>query len=142
MPNEITIQTNIPADIQTVWKLYTSPEHIIHWNFADPSWHCPSASVDLKKGGAYKARMEAKDGSFGFDFEAVIEEVKEPTRLVYILGDNRNVKVDLKETNQSTEVVVCFDAENENPLEMQREGWQSILNQFKTYVELKKTPQS
>lgn len=135
MPNEITIQTNIASEVSNVWKMYTSAEHVTGWNFADPSWHCPSASVDLKKGGLYKARMEAKDGSFGFDFEAVIDEVNEPHYLSYTLTDNRTVKIDLKETNKSTEVVVRFEAENENPIEMQRDGWQSILNQFKTYVE-------
>ncbi len=134
-PTNITIQATVKAEIAKVWKYYTNPEHIIHWNFASDDWCCPSASNDLKVGGKYIARMEAKDGSFGFDFEAIYDEIVAPQTLTYTMTDGRKVNVSLHEANGATEVTVIFEAENENPIDLQQQGWQMILNNFKAYVE-------
>lgn len=134
MNNKITISATINADASKVWDYYTHPEHIIQWNFADPSWHCPSASNDLNVGGQYFARMEAKDGSFGFDFEAVYTEIEDGKSFTYKFGD-RYATVNFDAISDQTEVTIIFDAETENPIEMQKNGWQAILNNFKQYTE-------
>lgn len=131
---KITIKATILADKQKVWNCYTQPEHITQWNFADPGWHCPRATNDLKVGGRYVARMEAKDGSFGFDFVAVYKEINEGENFTYEFG-GRRATVEFKETNGQTEVTITFDPENENSIELQRQGWQAILNNFKKYTE-------
>ena len=136
MSQKIVIQTRINAPKSLVWETYTQPQHVMGWNFADPSWHCPHAENDLRTGGRYVARMEAKDGSYGFDFEAVYTEVKLGERFTYEFG-GRFATVDFKEAEGQTEVTVTFDPENENPVELQRQGWQSILNNFKVYCESK-----
>lgn len=132
---KITIEVTINASPSKVWEYYTLPKHITNWNFADPSWCCPSASNDLKVGGKYSARMEAKDGSFGFDFEATYDDVKDKEKLAYTMPDSRTVLVSFDEEAGKTKVTTIFDAEGENPIEMQRDGWQAILNNFKSYVE-------
>ena len=132
---KITIHATISAGIQKVWNYYTQPEHITKWNFASPDWNCPSASNDMRIGGKYTARMEAKDGSFGFEFEATYSEITENQKFVYIMPDGREVSVSINEDNHLTNITVCFDAETENSVELQREGWQAILNNFKNYVE-------
>ncbi|KAB7530534.1 activator of HSP90 ATPase [Flagellimonas olearia] len=131
----ITIDAHIAATLDKVWDFYTKPEHITQWNFADDSWHCPSAKNDLRKGGKYLARMEAKDGSFGFDFEAVYDEVIPEEKMVFTLEDGRKTVVLFEESNAETKVTITFDAEKENSLEMQKNGWQAILNNFKKYTE-------
>jgi len=131
----ITIDVNIAATLDKVWDFYTKPEHITQWNFADDSWHCPSAKNDLQKGGKYIARMEAKDGSFGFDFEAVYDELVPEEKIVFTLEDGRKTTVLFEESNAETKVTITFDAEKENSLEMQKNGWQAILNNFKKYTE-------
>ncbi len=131
---KITIKETVLADKQKVWDYYTKPEHIIKWNFADPSWHCPTATNDMKIGGRYVARMEAKDGSFGFDFDATYVEINEGQSFTYEFG-GRFATVEFKETNGQTEVTITFDPETEHPIEMQRRGWQSILDNFKSYTE-------
>jgi uncharacterized protein YndB with AHSA1/START domain len=135
MDNKITINALIQANTPKVWKCYTSPEHIVNWNFADPSWHCPSASNDLRVGGRYITRMEARDGSVGFDFEAVYNEIRPGEGFRYTMPDGREVTVDLKREDDKTRVTVAFDPEKLNPEEMQRAGWQAILNNFKGYME-------
>lgn len=137
MYNKITIQASINADIHTVWNKYTEPSHIIHWNFASEDWCCPSASNDLKVGGKYVARMEAKDGSFGFDLEAIYDEIETLSKIKYHFSDNRVIEIFFESNNESTDVKIIFDAENENPQDMQRDGWQAILNNFKSYAEKK-----
>ncbi|WP_421772945.1 SRPBCC family protein [Gracilimonas sp.] len=132
---KITIQTTVDADVQKVWDYYSLPEHITNWNFASDDWHCPSAENDLQPGGRYKARMEAKDGSFGFDFEATYDEVIKQKKIVYTLDDGRKVVTDFESLEGKTKVITVFDAESENSIEMQKEGWQAILNNFKKYVE-------
>lgn len=131
---KISIRTTISADKQKVWDYYTQPEHITQWNFADPSWHCPSATNDLKVGGRYVARMEAKDGSSGFDFDAVYTEIKQGESFTYEFG-GRFATVEFKETNGQTEVTTTFDPEAENIIELQRIGWQAILDNFKKHTE-------
>lgn len=132
---KITIKAIISADRQKVWNYYTQPEHITKWNFADVSWHCPSASNDLRVGGKYLARMEARDGSFGFDFEASYNEIVTGEKFTFTMPDNRVVNASFKDLGNTTEVTITFDAENENPVDMQQQGWQSILDNFKKYTE-------
>ena len=132
--SKITVQATIHADAKKVWDYYNNPAHIIHWNFADPSWHCPSAENDMRIGGTYKARMEAKDGSFGFDFETIYTEIEEGKQFTYGFG-GRTATVQFNNLGSQTEVVISFDPENENPVDMQKAGWQSILNNFKEYTE-------
>ena len=131
----IKVESRIAANPDKVWNYYTDPEHIIKWNFADSSWHCPSATNDLQVGGKYFARMEAKDGSFGFDYEASYYEVTYGESLSYTLTDGRKVIVVFNEDGDHTNLIIEFEAETENSLDMQKGGWQSILNNFKNYVE-------
>ena len=133
--SKIKVQATINAEAKKVWDYYNNPKHIIHWNFADPSWHCPSAKNNMQIGGTYMARMEAKDGSFGFDFEAVYSEINDGKNFTYEFG-GRTATVQFNDLGNQTEVVVTFDPENENPVEMQKNGWQSILNNFKNYTEI------
>ena len=135
MSTKVTVQATINADRQKVWNYYTNPEHITKWNFADPSWHCPNAENDLRVGGKYRARMEAKDGSFGFDFEAIYSELVDGEKFTYEMSDGRQASVNFIDRADQTEVIVTFDAETENPIEMQKGGWQAILDSFKNYTE-------
>ena len=134
---KLTVQANIAADRKKVWDYYTNPKHITQWNFADDDWHCPKAENDLRVGGKYSARMEAKDGSWGFDFEAIYEEVIDQKTFTYALADGRKATADFETVGNQTKLTVTFDAENENPEDMQRGGWQAILNNFKKYAESK-----
>lgn len=131
---KIIIKAIISANQQKAWDYYTQPAHITKWNFADPSWHCPTAINDLIIGGQYIARMEAKDGSFGFDFVAVYTEINIGENFTYEFG-GRFATIEFKETQGQTEVTVTFDPETENSIELQRDGWQAILNNFKKYTE-------
>jgi len=136
---KITVKALVSAPTKKVWEYYTSPDHIIKWNFASDDWCCPSASNELFKGGRYVARMEAKDGSFGFDFEAVYNEVIPYESFSYsmgkTLGEGRQATVQFIQKGNETEVIITFDAENENSVDLQQQGWQAILNQFKLYTE-------
>lgn len=132
---KIHINIEVYKELAKVWDSYVNPKHIIHWNFASDDWHCPSAENDLRVGGTYKARMEAKDGSFGFDFEFVYSELVPEKLIKYTLGDGRDVEIILNDKGTSVELVINFDAETMNPVEMQRNGWQAILNNFKSYTE-------
>lgn len=134
--NKIIIKATVSSNKKKVWDYYTRPEHITKWNFADPSWHCPTATNDMKVGGIYVARMEAKDGSFGFDFNAVYTEINEGKNFTYEFG-GRYATVEFEEINGQTEVIISFDPETENSIELQQNGWQAILNNFKNYVETK-----
>lgn len=132
---KITIQALVSADKQKTWTYYTDPKHIINWNFASDDWQCPTASNDMRIGGKYSARMEAKDGSFGFDFEAIYNEIKEGQNFTYAMPDDRQINVFFESLGNQTEITITFDAETENSVEMQKKGWQAILNNFKKYVE-------
>ena len=134
---QITIDAHVNAPIEKVWDYYTKPEHITKWNFASDDWECPSTSNDLIAGGKYIARMQAKDGSFGFDFEAIYDDIINNEKIAYTMTDGRHAIVSFHNLGDKTEVTVTFDAETENPIEMQRDGWQSILNNFKKYAENK-----
>ncbi len=131
----ITIEAVINAPIEKVWKKWTTPSDIIKWNNASDDWHTTKAENDLVTGGKFLSRMEAKDGSFGFDFEGIYTHVKTNEIIAYSMADGRTVKVVFTAENGKTKVVESFDPENENPLEMQRMGWQAILDNFKKYTE-------
>jgi uncharacterized protein YndB with AHSA1/START domain len=135
MSNKITVTATVNTDIKKTWDYYTNPAHITKWNFADPSWQCPSASNNMRIGGKYSARMEAKDGSFGFDLEAIYDEIAEGEKFTYTMPDGRQVNVAFKKDGSQTDVIITFDAEEQNSLEMQKGGWQAILNNFKSYTE-------
>ena len=135
MSTKITVTTTVNAPVEKVWEIWGQPEHIIKWNSASPDWHTPRAENDLRTGGQFSSRMEAKDGSMGFDFGGVYDEVKPHERIAYTLGDGRQVEVNFKQSGTGTEVVETFDAEGTNPVEMQRAGWQAILDNFKSYTE-------
>jgi len=134
MFTKVSISAQVAADAAKAWECYTDPKHIVNWNFAIPEWHCPSASNDLRIGGTYSARMEARDGSFGFDFGAVYTALELGKSFSYQLGDNRMVDVRFIPSAEGTLVEVDFDAENQNPIEMQKGGWQAILNNFAQYA--------
>jgi uncharacterized protein YndB with AHSA1/START domain len=132
---KIEIEATIKAECAKVWEYYTNPKHITQWNFAADDWQCPSASNDMRVGGKYEARMEAKDGSFGFDFITIYSAIVENESFTYAMEDGRQATVEFKDKGKETEVKVTFDAEGQNSLEMQKSGWQSILNNFKKYTE-------
>ena len=131
----ITIEATINALVEKVWEFWTQPEHITLWNFASPDWHSPWAKRDLRVGGKFSSRMEAKDGSFGFEFEGVFTVVNLNKRIEYTMFDNRKAIVVFENQANATRVIETFDAENINSIELQRGGWQAILNNFKEYAE-------
>jgi hypothetical protein len=131
----VKVQALVAADVSKAWNCYVAPEHIVHWNFASDDWQCPWAENDMRIGGMYKARMEAKDGSFGFEFEAVYTDIVEHTSFSYTMPDGRRVWVDLTPQESDTLVEVAFDAETQNPVDLQRQGWQAILSNYKKYTE-------
>lgn len=132
---KITVQGTVKAPTANVWKLWTSPEHITKWNSPSDDWHTPRAENDLRVGGKFLSRMEAKDGSFGFDFAGVYDEVETNKRIVYTMEDGRKVEIDFIDKGGETGITTVFDAENENPVDMQRDGWQAILDNFIRYAE-------
>jgi uncharacterized protein YndB with AHSA1/START domain len=136
---KITIDTTIAAPVEEVWRAYTTPGDITRWNVASDDWCCPRAEVDLRVGGTHKARMEAKDGSFGFDFEAIYDEVDPPKAITLAMDDGRTARTTFEAMGTGTRVTTVFDAEAQNPIEMQRDGWQAILNNFRRYVEGKQS---
>lgn len=131
----ITVVAHINAPIEKIWECYTKPEHITKWNNASEDWHTPRAENDLRVGGKFVFRMEAKDESIRFDFGGIYNEVEEKKLIKYTIDDGRKVVVEFSGNSKETKVVINFEAENENPVERQREGWQAILNNFKKYVE-------
>lgn len=132
---KIAIDTLVSADVNKVWNCYNSPEHITKWNFASDDWYCPKAENNLREGGRLKSRMEAKDGSFGFDFEAIYDKVIEHKKIAYSLTDGRKVETLFEIFDGKTKITTAFDAETENSVELQRTGWQAILDNFRKYVE-------
>lgn len=131
---KITVETQVRAPIENVWKAYTTPECIVKWNAASDDWHTTQSSVDLRVGGAFSSRMEAKDGSFGFDFAGIYTQVIPSQLLEYSFGD-RAAKVEFNEVPGGVNVRVVFDAETTHSIEQQQGGWQAILNNFARYVE-------
>jgi len=135
MKTRIEVEVNIDAPLDIVWKKWTTPLEIVKWYNAGDDWHTPSAENDLQEGGNFKYRMEAKDKSAGFDFQGTYTKIITYDKLEYILDDNRLVTVNFSTRDKSTKVSEIFEAEDTIPKEMQREGWQSILDNFKKYVE-------
>jgi uncharacterized protein YndB with AHSA1/START domain len=134
-PDLLTVQTRLNCSVARAWSAYTDPAAIVQWNFAAPEWHCPRAENDLRVGGALRSRMEAKDGSMGFDFEGTYTEVVPMERLAYALGDQRKVLATFRETGGVTELTVSFTPDSTFPAEYQIGGWQAILNNYKAYAE-------
>ena len=132
---KVTVETTVNAPVEKVWKSWSEPQHITKWCAASDDWHAPKAENDLRTGGTFSTRMEAKDGSFGFDFGGVYDHVKKNEVIEYTMGDGRKVQVTFTPTGNTTQVVETFDAETTNPVDMQRAGWQAILNNFKKYTE-------
>jgi uncharacterized protein YndB with AHSA1/START domain len=133
----ITVEATIHVPFDMVWNLWTLPEHITQWNNASADWHTPYAENDLKVGGSFLSRMEAKDGSFGFDFNGIYNEVKTNELIVYTIADGRKVHISFSPIGNSTTIIESFEAEDVHPVELQKEGWQSILDNFKRYAESK-----
>lgn len=132
---KIVVSTIVKAKIEKVWDAWTHPQHITQWNFANDDWCCPSAKNDLKPGGNFSWRMEAKDGSLGFDLEGTYDQIREHERILYNLSDGRMVDLQFNPIGDEVILSQAFEAENENSEEDQRAGWQAILNNFKKYVE-------
>ncbi len=131
----IEIGVTVNADLEKVWHAWTGPEHIVNWNFASDDWHCPAASNDLRKGGSFSSTMASKDGTMSFEFNGVYNEVVPFQLIQYALGDGRKVEVRFTETPEGIHVLEAFEAEGSNSDEMQRAGWQAILENFKKYTE-------
>jgi uncharacterized protein YndB with AHSA1/START domain len=131
----ITVENTVSAPVEKVWDYWTKPEHITKWNAASEDWHSPWAKNDLRTGGSFACRMEARDGSMGFDFGGVYDEVRNGEYIEYTMGDGRKVMVKFSGSGNETRVVESFEAESTNSVELQRGGWQAILDNFKKYTE-------
>ena len=132
----ITVENTVNAPVKKVWEYWTEPEHITKWNNASDDWHSPRAENDLRQGGKFAVRMEARDGSMGFDFGGIYDAVKPNEYIEYTIDDGRKVKVNFSSQGNTTKVVERFEAESINSLEMQKGGWQAILDSFKKYTEM------
>ncbi len=132
---KITISTSVHVPLTLAFQVWTSPQHVMQWNHASDDWHCPSATNDLRVGGKFVYRMAAKDASFEFDFVGTYTDVVTEERISYIMEDGREVTTTFQSIDGGTKVTTVFDAENENPLDMQLTGWQAILNNFRDHAE-------
>ncbi|MFZ4796427.1 MAG: SRPBCC family protein [Bacteroidia bacterium] len=132
----ITIEATVNANVETVWSKWTNPNDIVKWNTASDDWHTTKAENDLVVGGKFSSRMEAKDGSFGFDFWGIYTHIIPNELIEYTMGDDRKASVKFSANNGQTTITTLFEAEDENPIEMQQFGWQAILNNFKKYAEI------
>ncbi len=132
--NKITVQTNVKNDIDTVWNTWTQTKHIEKWNTASPDWHTTKAENDLRAGGKFSSRMEAKDGSMGFDFGGTYDEIVRNKSIKYTLDDGRKVTIDFMKNEHGILIKETFEPESQNPVAMQKQGWQAILDSFKTYT--------
>jgi uncharacterized protein YndB with AHSA1/START domain len=133
--NKITVSAIVNRPISEVWEKWINPQHVMQWNFAHESWHCPKASSDLTIGGEFHYLMAAKDGSFEFDFWGTFQQIEAEKYINILLGDGREMEVMFEGLESGVLVTEIFDPENQNPAEMQQQGWQAILNQFKKYAE-------
>lgn len=131
----IKVGATVNAPVTKVWKAWNTPSDIMQWNSADPSWHCPKSENDLRTGGAFKNRMEAKDGSFGFDFEGIYDRVDLHQEISYTMSNGRKATTLFREHNGKTQIETTFDAETENETELQKQGWQAIIDNFIKYIE-------
>ncbi len=134
-PARITVNAFINKPVAIVWNVWTEPAHIMQWNAASDDCHCPKATNDPRTGGKFSSTMAARDGSFSFDFEGVYDDVQLHKRIAYTMDDGRTCEIRFTEKDGGTLVTEAFDAETENPVEMQRGGWQAILDRFKAYAE-------
>jgi uncharacterized protein YndB with AHSA1/START domain len=134
----ITVEVTINAPLEKVWRFWTIPEHIVKWNNASDDWHTTNAVNNLQKGGSFSYRMEAKDGSMGFDFGGTYNKILIHKHLDYMIDDGRNVRIDFSSLNNKTKIVETFETETSHSLEQQRDGWQSILDNFKKFAEKNK----
>jgi len=134
-PTRVTVQAVIQSPVEKVWKYWSEPEHIMKWNQASDDWHVPRAENDLRVGGKFVTRMEAKDGSMGFDFGGIYDVVKSHEEISYTMGDGRKVDIIFISQGNETKVVETFDAEGTHPVEHQQAGWQAIMDNFKKYTE-------
>lgn len=134
-PTKITVETTVNTPVEKVWESWTEPHHITKWNNASDDWHTPWAKADFREGGSFTARMEAKDGSIGFDFGGVYDVIRPNEYIEYTIGDGRKVQVTFTKQGNATKVVETFEAENTHPVEFQKGGWQAILDNFKKYTE-------
>ena len=132
---KVTVETTVSADAKKVWDYWTHPDHITKWNFASDDWHCPNAENDLKTGGKFKSVMASKDGKMSFDFEGIYDEVVNVSKIIYSLADGRQVNITFEDLGDTVKVTETFDAETQNPIELQRAGWQAILDNFRKHVE-------
>lgn len=132
---KITVKTIVDAPIAEVWDCWSMPKHIVQWTFASDDWESPVAENDLRTGGKFMTRMQSKDGTQGFDFKGEYTDVKVHKLIEYVMDDGRQVSIQFENIGSQTGITETFDAESENPAEMQRDGWQAILNNFKKYVE-------
>ncbi len=132
---KITVQVSVKATKEKVWKVWTTPSNIINWNTASEDWHTTKAENDLKVGGKFLYRMEAKDGSFGFDFGGVYYAVKTNELIAYTMDDGRTSIITFEQKGNETTIIQTFEAETENPIELQQNGWQAIMDNFKKYIE-------
>ncbi len=135
--NAITVEADINTSLEKVWELWTKPEHVMNWNNASPDWHCPKATNDLREGGAFSFTMAAKDGSFSFDFGGTYDLVKKNEQINYTMADGRKAEIFFSKNGTGTHIKETFDPESVNSVELQKGGWQSILNNFKAYAEKK-----
>ena len=131
----LTVEAMVNAPVAKVWEYWSTPAHIMKWNSASPDWHTPKAENDLREGGSFVSRMEARDGSMGFDFGGIYDTVKKHEVIAYTMGDGRKVRVDFTADGNKTKVVEVFEAEETHSLEMQQGGWQAIMDSFKSYTE-------
>lgn len=134
---QIIVETNVSAPVDAVWNTYTTPDDIKKWNAASDDWHTTAANVDLRVGGTFSSRMEAKDGSFGFDFAGAYTKIVTNELIEYSFGD-RTAKVEFIQNPTDVKVRVSFEAETTHPIEQQRDGWQAMLNKFSQYVGAKR----
>lgn len=135
MKNTIEVSTTVNVDIEKVWKLWNSPGHIVNWYFATDEWHCPHAESQFKEGGQFSYRMEAKDKSFGFDFSGKFTQIINFEKISYTLEDNRITDITFVKSNGGIIITEIFESENSSTIDMQKAGWQSILENFKKYAE-------
>jgi len=133
---KITVETRVKAPVEKVWQAYINPEDVKQWNTASPDWHTPTAAADFREGGAFSFRMEAKDGSMGFDFSGVYTRIVPLQLIEYTFGD-REAKVEFTQTADGVDVRLDFDPDQQYPVEHQKNGWQAILDNFARYVEAK-----
>ena len=131
----ITVETTVNVPIEKAWKYWAEPKHIMNWSFASPDWHTPKAENDLRTGGKFSSTMAAKDGSMSFEFGGEYTLVKNHEKIEYTMGDGRQVKITFTKTPEGVKIAESFEAESQNPIEMQQDGWQAILGNYKTYTE-------